>query len=255
MRGSLTLARGFVLEALRSKLVVSAAGFTVLALAVSFLVGPLSLGTGDRITLDMGLATLLLAAALVLFTGGVHLVTREIDRKAVHVLLARPVGRASYVVGKFLGMVAIGWIAVILAFVLLTLALAIRGDVPGWPVVQAGILCLGEVLVLSAVVVLFSTVAGTVPAMLYAVGTFVAGHALSEILTISAENSTPLAQILLKVFRWVVPDLSRFDMRLHAVHDVAVPGADLVTSWAYGAVYAAALLALAVAAFQRRELK
>jgi ABC-type transport system involved in multi-copper enzyme maturation permease subunit len=222
---------------------------------VSFLVGPLSLGTGDRITLDMGLASLLLAPALILFTGGVHLVTREIDRKAVHVLLARPIGRTSYVLGKFLGMVLVGWIAVLLAFVLLTMALALRGDVPGWAVVQAGVLCLGEVLVLSAVVVLFSTVAGTVPATLYSVGTFVAGHALSEILTISAEDSTPAAQLLLDLFRWVVPDLSRFDMRLHAVHGVTVPAADLVVCWAYAVVYAGALLLIASAAFGRRELK
>jgi len=93
---------------------------------------------------------------------------------------------------------------------------------PGWPVVEAAILAGAEIVVLSSAVVLFGTIASAVPAMLYGIGTFVAGHTLADILAISGEQTTGLSRALIALFRWAIPDLTRFDMRLHALHGVAI---------------------------------
>ena len=88
-----------------------------------------------------------------------------------------------------------------------------------------------------------------------AAGLFVAGHTLAGILSISTEETTWVSESLVTAFRWLVPDLARFDMRLHALHGQAVPGLDIGLSWAYGVAYAGAVLAFAWVAFHRRDLK
>jgi hypothetical protein len=90
--------------------------------------------------------------------------------------------------------------------------------------------------------------------MLYAVGTFVAGHTMADILALSADRATGFSRAALEGLRWVIPDLSRFDMRLHAVHGVAVGAPDILWALLYALLYAGAILALACGFFRRRDL-
>ncbi len=251
---ALALVAPFVREAFRTRLFVVAALFAGIAMALTFVIGPLSLGTGDRIARDFALALSVLVGAIMLFTGGVHLVAREIERRTVHVILSRPIGRAGYVIGKFAALTATAWIVLGITLAIVAIVFAVRGLTPDVAMGQAVLLAAVELLVLASVVTFLCTVATAIPAMLYAVGVFVAGHTMRDLFALSAEAMTPFSQALLSALRWVIPDLARFDMRLEAVHGVSLPPSDLTLSIAYGLVYAGAMLALAVATFRRKEL-
>ena len=249
------LSRAFVVEAFRGRLFLIAMGLAVLFVGASFVMGPLSLGTGDKITRDMGLAAVLLTGTITLFTGCVHLVTREIDRKAIYILITRPVRRADYVLGKFGGMVLVGWGALMTALIVLVVALGLRGGTLDMAMGQAVLLSALELVVLAAVATFFASVAGPVAAMLYGFGAFLAGHTMSDILAASAGSTTGISSVLLKALGWVIPDLSRFDMRLHAVHGVTIPAGEIGWAALYALLYSAALLCLASAVFARREFR
>ena len=112
-----------------------------------------------------------------------------------------------------------------------------------------------ELVVLAAVATFFASVAGPVAAMLYGFGAFLAGHTMSDILAASAGSTTGISSVLLKALGWVIPDLSRFDMRLHAVHGVTIPAGEIGWAALYALLYSAALLCLASAVFARREFR
>lgn len=251
----LVLGRAFFLEAARSRLFLVAALVSLIIVGVSFLIGPISLGTGDKITRDMGLASLLVCASFMIFTGATHLIGKELERKTAYLFLSRPIHRAEYVLGKFVGVVMTSWAMLLLSGAVFALALLLRGDRIDAPILQAAALTGGELVVLSAAVVLFTSIATPVPSMLYAFGLFVAGHTMAGIFEMSADAMTGLSSTLLGVLKWVTPDLARFDMRLAAVHGSGIEATDLLFALGYAAVYACGLLALACAAFARKELK
>lgn len=252
---ALVIGRAFFLEAARSRMFLVAFIVTAILVSASFLIGPISLGTGEKIARDMGLAALLLSAAILVFTGCTHLIGREIERKTAYLLLSRPIHRAEYIVGKFLGVVLSAWAMLVISAVVFAVTLLVRGDRLDVPMLQAGLLTAGELVVLSAAVVLFSSVATAIPSMLYAFGLFVAGHTMGGILQMSQDATAGPSLAVVQALRWLLPDLSRFDMRLQAVHGVGIAGADVLWALGYAATYAAALIALACAAFARKELK
>ena len=54
---------------------------------------------------------------------------------------------------------------------------------------------------------------------------------------------------------WVLPNLALFDVKAEVVHGIAVPAGQVLAAVAYGAVYSTALLVLAIAIFEKRDLK
>ena len=106
-------------ESVRDRVLFAIAGFALILVAASVLIGQITAGQDVKIIKDIGLATLELAGVLMAVFIGVGLVAREIERRSVYALLAKPVHRWEFVVGKFAGLV--GTITVNL--LLMTLAL------------------------------------------------------------------------------------------------------------------------------------
>jgi hypothetical protein len=53
----------------------------------------------------------------------------------------------------------------------------------------------------------------------------------------------------------VLPNLALFDVKAEVVHGVPVPWGQVIGAVGYGAAYSVAMLAIAVAIFQRRDFK
>ena len=71
--------------------------------AASFAIGQITAGQDLKIIKDLGLATIEIAGALMTIFIGVGLVSREIDRRSIFSLLAKPLPRWEFVVGKYFG--------------------------------------------------------------------------------------------------------------------------------------------------------
>src|SRR5580692_3304495 len=91
-------ARGRVLHALLA-LALATTGYSVI-------VGTLSLHQETRVVADLGAASISLYSALVAIALGATSLHREIEYKTVFPILARPLRRHEYLVGKYLGTLA-----------------------------------------------------------------------------------------------------------------------------------------------------
>jgi ABC-type transport system involved in multi-copper enzyme maturation permease subunit len=231
-------------EAMREKVLYVLGGFAVLLFAGSRLAAPLALGEGRRIICDLGVFALSAFGLLVIIFVGHSLVHREIERGSVIFIFSRPVGRGSFVVGKYLGLAFVLGVIEAVMGIVLAVVLALSRYHVGSALPGAVILTLMQLWILSAVAILFASVGSPVTAGLFVLGVWIIGN-----------TAGVLAQLPgLRPILWIVPRLDLYNPGNWLIHG-DVPSAE---RWAflisYAALYICAALFFARAAFARRQL-
>ena len=92
-------------ESVRDRVLYAIGAFALLLVGASIAIGQITAGQDLKIIKDLGLATIEIAGVLMAVFIGVGLVAREIERRSIFGLLAKPVPRWEFVIGKFLGLV------------------------------------------------------------------------------------------------------------------------------------------------------
>jgi len=211
-----------------------------------------------RIVQDFGLFFISFAGVVISIIVGVLLVFKELERKTIYSLLSKPVNRHEFIIGRYLGMF----------FILLTVVVALSAawyvvlllrDVPmRIAFVKAILLILGELSIVAAVAVLFSSFSTPVLSGIFTFGIFILGRQVCFIdemlrarkgLFVSAPQLRPLGKAVTRVF----PDLSIFDISRELLLDVEVSWGQVLHAEGYALAYAVLLLILAVLVFQRRD--
>lgn len=245
-------------EGVRDRVLLAIAVFALLLVGASVLIGQITAGQDVKIIKDIGLATLELAGVLMAVFIGVGLVSREIERKSIYSLLAKPVHRWEFVAGKYIGLV--GTIAVNL--LLMTAALfmvlgVLEGKMPDLVLMKAVVLILAELSLLTAVALFFSTFSssGILSAGL-TLGVFVVGIFSQDLRGFGAIVDSPMTASIVRSVGRVVPAFSTFDIKAEVVNGrPPVPWAYVAMTMAYAALYAGALIGASMAIFSRREFK
>ena len=92
-------------ESVRDRVPYTMVVFAVLMMAASYLISQLTAGQDLKIIKDLGLAALSIFGLLIAVFIGIGLVSKEVERKSVFGLLTKPVTRAQFILGKYLGLV------------------------------------------------------------------------------------------------------------------------------------------------------
>ena len=245
-------------ESVRDRVLFAIAAFALLLVAASVLIGQITAGQDVKIIKDIGLATLELAGVLMAVFIGVGLVSREIERKSVYSLLAKPVHRWEFVLGKYLGLVGTIAVNVLLMTVALFVVIAwLERKVPDPVLLKAVVLILGELALLTAVALFFSTFSssGILSAGL-TLGVWVVGLFSEDLRGFSAVVSSPFLASAVRAVGLIVPAFSAFDIKAEVVSGrPPVPWTFVALTLAYAAAYAGALVGASMAIFSRREFK
>lgn len=249
------IAVGTFREVLRDRLWLVLLGFGFVLLAASKILTPLALGEGPRITVDLGLTAVAGIGLLVVTVVGAGLVHQEIDRRTVHVVLARPLSRATYLIGKWTGLTLAVWTTgAITGVALVAVAAAVRGTQAMWPVTQAVLLTELSFVPLTALAVLFSSLSTPILSSLYTLCLYALGFWTADMRGFAKGLASPLGETL-TALSYALPNLDLFSARLAVAHAEPVSLAQIALAALYAACYGTAVLALAAVAFDRREFK
>lgn len=251
----LTLAGNTVRELVRSKLLYNLVIFAALLIGSSMFVAQLTIGQWDRVILDMGLAAIQLGGLLIAVLIGVGLVAGEIERKTVLPTLAKPVTRATFMLGRYLGLALILAVNVAVMLGLLAVVLHMAGYGLSRTASFAALLILVELLLLSAGALFFASFTTPVLASAFSLSLFLIGHLLSDLKAFAARSHSDSTKALIGFFYRLLPDLELLNVKGQASSGLEVAGSAVASAAAYGVVYAAVLLFLATFVFQRRDLK
>jgi Cu-processing system permease protein len=249
------IARNTFREATRDRALAGVLIAGVLVILATQPLSPLALGEGQRLTVDLGLTAISFFGLLIVLLVGTSLVAKEIERRTIFNLLSRPISRPAYLLGKWLGLSGTLWVVSAALGLVLWMVLAARGLAAQAPVVlEAAYLAGLELMVVTALAVLFSALSTPVLSALYTFGFFLAGQWCDD-LRMFATNLPAGLRSCLRLFADVLPNLPLFNMRSLAAAGETTSALHLGLATAYAALYIACVLALASAAFESRDFK
>jgi len=239
-------------EAIRDRILYLILAFALVLIVTSRFLSMLTIGSEVKIVKDVGLSAISLFGLLTAVFVGVSLVFKEIDKRTLYTLLAQPVRRWQFVVGKYLGLALVLILNLAAMSTALLAVVAIYGESP-WPLVPAIFLILVELLLVTAFAILFSSYTNPILAALGTAATYVVGHVVWSFQLLAQRLPEGPARAVCDALHWILPNLDRLDVKAEAVHGVALGAGYLASATAYGVGYAAAVVVLACVVFERRE--
>ncbi len=91
-------------ESVRDKVLYNLVLFAVLLIGASYLLGQLTAGQDMKIIKDLGLSATSIFGLFIAVFIGIGLVWKEVDRRSIYSLLAKPMTRTDFVLGKYAGL-------------------------------------------------------------------------------------------------------------------------------------------------------
>jgi ABC-type transport system involved in multi-copper enzyme maturation permease subunit len=240
-------------EAKRDRVLYLLFFFAALGIIAARVLAVLTVGDRIKIIKDVGLASISLFGVLMAILIGTGLVYKEIDKKTIFTLLAKPLHRAEFILGKFLGLVLtlfVMTLAMTLIFLAIVYAHTLRIETP--LLVAVGFIFL-ELVLITAVAVLFSCFSTPILSSLFTLAFYLIGH-LSWGLELIIRKMRPGAgRTLVRGLYAFLPDLENFNFKTEVVHGLPIPPGIYLSSVLYGVCYTAFILGLAVLVFRRRD--
>lgn len=240
-------------ENLRDKILYNLLLFAGLLIAASVLLGSLSISEQEKIVTDMGLAAINLIGVIIAVFVGIGLVSKEIERRTIYTIMARPISRAQFVMGKYLGLVVT--LSVNLSIMLLVFLFTLWWSRAAIHVslLQAVELIFVELLVVTALALFFSTFSSAMVSASLTIGLYVIGHLTPDLKGIAEKSHNELTTMLLTGIYYVCPNLEMLNIKGQAAAGVSISLAYQSMATVYGLFYASLLLAVACVIFQRRD--
>ncbi len=253
MRVVTALAKNTFIEAVRDKILYLLLFFGVFLFGASQLLSPLALGEARRVTLDVGLVAISVFGCLITVFVGHQLIFREVERKTLYFVFARPLRRSHFVWGKFLGLFAVLALSVIVMLLLLGCVLLAAGHEVDAALLQAGLFLLLEMSVLSAIAMLVASFTSPILAGVLTLSAFVIGHASGDLAEFMGRAGNPVLQRVIEGVSWIVPRLDLFNETLPVLAGTGWTGQEILLGLAYGLTYTLACLLLAGVILEKRE--
>lgn len=243
-----------------------------MGLAVLFLFIPsaasLSMRQMTELTTTLSLSLISFIMLLLAIFLGATSIWKDIERRYTLSVLSLPMSRSSYLLGRFLGIALFMLVTAVFlgAIALVAIKVASFGYPPSRPVVWSTIIvtilfdALKYILVV-AIAMLLSTVSTSFFLPVFgSISAFLAG-------TVSQPAydylQTPAAQAAVSgvvrktavVLYYLIPNLSGFDLKIHAIYSLPFNTQGLLLTGVYFVVYTFILLVIGSYLFARREMK
>lgn len=249
------LARGVALEAIRRKdlWVVAILGF--LAISTAGALGFFGFQGLQVFAKDLGLNVLGAFSTIVTVITATRLAPDEIKNRTLYPLLARPISRVDFLIGKWIGATLVSWTAFALLGLTVAVALAIFGVQFEWILLQYAFCKALGLAVLAAVSITLSLYMTQSAATTLSLIVAFASGMVVRALTMAASTAPGLKPVFAFV-NALTPQYGLFDLsgRAANLHWAPVPFWVVGTLIVYAALYCAAMTSLSWLKFRRQAL-
>jgi ABC-type transport system involved in multi-copper enzyme maturation permease subunit len=260
----LAIAKNTYRETVRDKILYNLILFALVMILSSIILGHLSLGNEEKIILDLGLSAISVFGMLIAIFIGIGLVHKELEKRTVYALLAKPVHRYELILGKYLGLLFTLLVNVSVMTVGLELALLYTGSIGlggHLRVLPAVFLVFLSLALTTAIALFFSTFSTPALSALFTFFLWIIGHFGKDLQEFGALTKSVPASWLCRILYYIVPNLHNFNLidsrsvvggadGVKAIDALAVTGSAIYTF-----LYCAAILSLSAVIFMRRDFK
>lgn len=249
------LAKNTFRESIRSKILYLLVFFVVLLLCLSLFFGKVTIGDEAVVVKNFGLFGISIFTMAYAAIAGTSFLQKELSKKTIYNILAKPVRRSDFLLGKYLGMLttAACLASCMLPFLLLfTFTIERTFD---FLLFEALLGILTQLIIICAVAIFFSAVVIT-PFLsgAFTVAVFLAGRSTNYLLSLSQDESlSDHARSLAYTVYTLLPHLDWLDLSDAAVYGIHQSANNLFWGLCYAFLYSSVLLLFATVFFTRRE--
>ena len=245
-------------EAVRDRVLYNLIFFALLMIGAAILVGEISVGIERLVIINLGLAAISIFGLIMAVFIGVGLVYKEIEKRTLYSLLAKPIRRGEFLVGKYGGLL----LTLVVNTSLMTLGLAVALFYVGRPFLRsdASILIavyfiVLELALVTALALFFSCFSSPVLSTLFTLGIYLTGMFAADIRDFGDLTRNPLVQGVARLLYYLVPNFHNFNAIAAAAHGETIPLMLVLHNTLYALLYVTLVLLAASAVFSRRDLK
>jgi ABC-type transport system involved in multi-copper enzyme maturation permease subunit len=254
MRAVLAIAGNTFREAIRDRVLYLFLGFALLLLVGTKIFGMLTVGDEGKVIKDIGLAGVQLFSMLIAVMMSVTLISREVDNRTIFNILAKPVERWQFLVGKYLGLLAtLAANLGLMVFVLVVVVVVYQHELD-LLLVFGGVMVLLEMTVVAAFATLFAVLTKPILGSVMTLAVWVIGHLSADLWQLTRHVEDQVARGLVAVVYYLLPNLERFNFKTEIVHALPIPLAAVAWAVLYAALFAALVMTLACFQLGRRDL-
>lgn len=242
-------------ETVRDKFFYSIVVFSVFVIGLTYYLAELSVGDFNRVLIDFGLGAIHVFSVLVAIFLGITLLSKEVEKRTVYVILSRPVRRWEFIVGKFAGLFLTAAVSVAVMTVVLFLLVLAQSGRWFWGLWGASAGILLELGVLIGFSIVFSTFTTATMAAVFSFSAFVLGHLSRDLVFFGGRSSVPAVRTLSRALFLALPNLETFNYRNDVIYGDVRGAAFYGYAGGYFLAYLALLLLVSSVIFSRRDLK
>lgn len=243
-------------EVIRDRILYIIGFYALLMVVVMQLLPQIAATTEDKIFLDFGLAAMSILGLIVAVFVGTGLVSKEIEKRTVLVLIAKPISRAEFIVAKHLGLVAVLSLLVAAMTIIYLALLQFQGiTYPLGSILLAAFYLFLQLSLITAVALALGVFTSSVLATLLTFAVYLMGNFSQDLVNLGRISKNPGFERLTQGLYLILPDLSRLDLKNQAVYgaELLPDPPTLLANAGYGVFYTILLLAIAILVFLRRE--
>jgi ABC-type transport system involved in multi-copper enzyme maturation permease subunit len=245
-------------EAVRDRVLYNLVFFALLMMAAAILVGQISIGIESLVIVSLGLSAISIIGLLMAVFIGVGLVYKEMDKRTLYALLAKPIQRWEFLLGKFAGLLltlTVNTAAMALGLFAALLYVRHSFEPSDAIVLIAAYFILLKLAIIVALALLFSCFTTPLLAILFTAGIYVTGLFVQDIRGFGNITGSAALDHLAVWVSYLLPNFENFNAIAAAAHAQPIPGLLIAQNTLYAAVYCAIALVAASAIFSRRNLK
>lgn len=240
-------------ETVRERVLYNLVFFAILMTLSGLLLSELSIRQDEKIIKDIGLAAMDVFGTLIALFIGVGLVSKEIERRSLYPLLAKPLTRSEFLLGKLAGLGFTLLVNIGVMTLGLHLTLLSTGRPADPQLLKASYALYLGLLLTVALALLFSVLTSSALAAICTVCLVVAGR-FSDIIRNMQEVVPSIPPWLVRFLYYALPNFRNFDFKNQVAYGDPVPWTDLGWVTLYALTYIGFVLGAASGAFRRKDL-
>ncbi|MGA2361219.1 MAG: ABC transporter permease [Candidatus Aminicenantales bacterium] len=240
-------------EAKRDRILYLLFFFAAVAIITSRVLAILTVGDRVKIIKDVGLSSISIFGVLMAVLIGTSLVYKEIDKKTIFTLLSKPLHRAQFILGKFLGLVLTLFVMTVLMSLIFLVLLYFHTFKVEWTMLVAIAYIFLELVLITAVAIFFSSFSTPILSSIFSLAFYLIGHLSWGLELLIKKMRAGAGRTAAQFFYLFLPDLENFNFKTEVVHGLPIPAGIYLYSFLYGIFYTAFILGLTVLVFRRRD--
>lgn len=249
-----TISKMVIKNAIRNKFLYFFLFVSIVLIFLTVFLSFFNLGAQVKILIDISLTISLFFGFFISVFLSASDLYEDQNNRVLYTILTKNVSRLQYIFGKFLGYAVIEFFVFAALFIEINLLIYLLQEAFSVSAAMAVFYIYIEMLVITAVSILFSLFFPAAISISLSLLVFFAGHAkLSFIFQLNLESK--ISQYIVNFIFAFVPNLEVFNFRLAAANKIAIPFTYYISSLFYGLTYAYAILLIAVLFFYKKDIK